>query len=130
MAFADDQFSVLVEPAVTAVGEAVKVNVGTGVVTVTFAVCVALPPAPVQVKTNAVFAVSAPLTAVPLTARAPDHPPLAVQAVVLVDDHVNVTVLPERTVEGDALKVTVGSGKTLTVADCVADPPAPVQLKV
>lgn len=76
------------------------------------------------------MAVNAALVAVPLTARAPDHPPLAVHAVALADDHVNTTVFPESTDEGDALNVIVGSGRTVTVADCVALPPAPVQIKV
>ena len=38
VAFVADQVSVLVEPAATAVGEAVSVNVGAGIVTVTLAV--------------------------------------------------------------------------------------------
>lgn len=130
VAFVDDQVSVLVEPAATAVGEAVSVKVGAGVVTVTLAVCVALPPAPVQVKVNVVLAVNGALVTVPLTERAPDQPPLAVQEVALVDAHVNATVFPDSTEVGIALNVTVGSGKTVTAADCIADPPAPVQVRM
>ena len=65
----------------------------------------------------------------PLIALLPDQPPEAVQAVVLVDDQVSVVVAPLLTVLGAAERLTVGAGVlTETVADCVALPPAPVQV--
>jgi hypothetical protein len=61
----------------------------------------------------------------------PLHPPDAVQEVALVDDQDRVELPPFVTVLGLALKLTVGAGDaTVTVADCAALPPVPVQLKV
>jgi hypothetical protein len=75
------------------------------------------------------LAVSAPLDCEPLTALLPDHPPEAVQAVVLVEDQVNVVAPPLATVLGAAARLTVGAGAlTDTVADWVALPPVPVQV--
>ena len=72
----------------------------------------------------------APLDCEPLIALLPDQPPEAVQAVVLVDDQVSVVVAPLLTVLGAAERLTVGAGVlTETVADCVALPPAPVQVR-
>jgi len=49
----------------------------------------------------------------------------------LVETQDNVELLPLATVLGLALKVTVGAGEvTVTVADCAALPPAPVQVSV
>jgi hypothetical protein len=77
------------------------------------------------------LAVSAPVGCEPLIALLPDQAPEAVQAVALVDDQVSVDPLPLATVLGLALKLTVaaGSALTVTVADCAALPPAPVQVK-
>ncbi len=50
VAFVEDQVSVELAPLVTEVGLALKVTVGTGVVTVTVADFALLPPAPVQVR--------------------------------------------------------------------------------
>lgn len=67
----------------------------------------------------------------PVIASLPDHACEATQAVALVDDHDSIEALPLATVLGVALKVTVGAGElTVTVADCAAVPPVPVQLKV
>ena len=68
---------------------------------------------------------------VPLLASAPLHPPDAAQEVVLVDDHDSVELPPLATVLGLVLKITVGAGEvTVTVADCAALPPVPVQVRV
>jgi hypothetical protein len=76
-----------------------------------------------------VLAVMALLDCEPLIVLLPDQPPEAVQAVVLVDDQVSVVVAPLLTVLGAAERLTVGAGVlTDTVADCVALPPAPVQV--
>ncbi len=53
------------------------------------------------------------------------------QEVAFVEDQVNVELPPLATVLGLALSATVGCGAdTETVADCAADPPAPVQVNV
>jgi hypothetical protein len=78
-----------------------------------------------------VDAPSAPVDCEPLVACAPDQPPEAVQEVAFVEDQVNVELPPPATVLGLALSATVGCGAdTETVADCAADPPAPVQVNV
>jgi hypothetical protein len=63
---------------------------------------------------------------------APDQAPDAVHEVALFDDQVRVDALPLSIVLGLALKLTVGEGfaLTVTVADCDALPPVPVQVKV
>jgi hypothetical protein len=67
----------------------------------------------------------------PVTASVPDQACEATQAVALVDAHDSTAALPLVTVLGVALKVTVGAGElTVTVADCAAVPPVPVQLNV
>jgi hypothetical protein len=78
------------------------------------------------------LAVSAPVDVEPpITARAPDQAPEATQEVALVADQVITALLPLVTVLGLADKVTVGAGDvTETVADWLAVPPLPVQLKV
>jgi hypothetical protein len=72
----------------------------------------------------------APVPWEPLVGTAPDQPPEAVQEVALVVDQPKVELPPEATLAGFALKETVGGAVTVTVADCDAVPPAPVQLKV
>jgi hypothetical protein len=68
---------------------------------------------------------------VPLVAWLPDHAPEAVQEVALVEDHVKVEPLPLVTLVGFALIDTLGGvADTVTVADCDAEPPEPVQVKV
>ena len=74
---------------------------------------------------------SAPVDTEPFTDSLPDHAPEAAQEVALVEDQVSVVALPLATVLGLALSVRVGAGEvTVTVADCAAVPPAPVQVKV
>jgi hypothetical protein len=61
----------------------------------------------------------------------PDQPPEAVHAVALVELQLTVEALPLFTVLGLAARVTVGAAVvTVTVADCVALPPVPVQVSV
>ena len=72
-----------------------------------------------------------PVECEPVIASVPDQPCEATQLVAFADDHDSMEALPLITVLGLALKVTVGAGAvTLTVADCAAVPPEPVQLKV
>jgi hypothetical protein len=68
---------------------------------------------------------------VPLAALFPLQAPEAVHEVALVEDQVKVEPLPLDTLVGFALIETVGGGMaaTVTVADWLAVPPAPVQLK-
>jgi hypothetical protein len=76
------------------------------------------------------LAVSAPVDHDPFAGWLPDQAPEAVQEVALVDDQLNVEALPLATVLGLAVKLTVGAGEvTETVADCVALPPLPVQVR-
>jgi hypothetical protein len=54
-----------------------------------------------------------------------------VQVVALVEDQVRVDVPPWATLVGLAVSDTPGgAAETVTVADCDAEPPAPVQVKV
>jgi hypothetical protein len=100
-------------------------------VTVTVALWLVVPPAPVQLNVYTVVALRAPVDCDPLIACAPLHPPDAVQAVALVEVQLKVDVPPLLTLVGLALKDTVGAGdETVTVADCDAEPPAPVQVRV
>jgi hypothetical protein len=65
----------------------------------------------------------------PLVALVPDQAPDAAQEVALMADQVRVALPPRAIVLGLADKLTVGAGAlTETVADCVALPPAPVQV--
>ena len=78
------------------------------------------------------MAVSAPVDCEPpVAALAPDQAPEATQDVALVADQVSTELLPLATVLGAADKVTAGAGVvTETVADWVALPPLPAQLRM
>ena len=133
VALVDDQIIVLVPPLVTLVGFAAIVIVGAWLTTVTVVDCVAVPPAPVQLSVYVLVptVVSVPVEVDPEVFCAPVHAPVAVQLVALVDDQVSVLAFPDTTVVGLAARVTVGGGLvTVTVVDCVAVPPEPVQLNV
>ena len=54
----------------------------------------------------------------------------AAQAVALVAVHVRVAAWPDAILAGEALKVTVGGGFTVTLVLAEAVPPAPVQVIV
>ena len=125
------QVKVALLPLVIVLGLADKVTVGTFCVTDTVADCEALPPAPVQFNVNVVLAFSVPVDCEPLIARFPLQPPLAVQAVAFVADHVRVEARPASIVEGLALNVTVGAvADAVTVVVCAALPPGPVHVSV
>src|SRR5215469_7325985 len=100
--------------------------------TVVLWVAAVVPLAPLQVRVNVVVALSAPVLALPLVGSLPDHPPEAAQLVAFVDDQLNVEADPLLTVPGVAVRLTVGltGAETLTVTDCVALPPAPLQVSV
>jgi hypothetical protein len=74
-----------------------------------------------------------PVLCVPEIAFDPDHPPEAVHDVALVELQASVAELPEATEVGLAEILTVGAAGdevTVTVADCVADPPVPVHVRL
>jgi hypothetical protein len=123
------QVSVEDAPLATEVGLAASVTVGAGRM-VTVADWAADPPGPVQVNVKVVAAVRLPVDWVPLVPLVPDQPPEAVQVVVSVVFQVSVEAAPLTTDVGLAASVTVGTGRTVTVADSVAEPPGPVQARV
>jgi hypothetical protein len=85
----------------------------------------------VQVRVKVAPAVRSPVLCEPLVGSFPLHPPDAEQEVALEDDQANVEAAPLLTVLGLAARLTVGAGVvTVTVADCEALPPAPVQVIV
>ena len=91
-----------------------------------------VPLAPLQVRVNVVVALNTPVLALPVVGSLPDHPPEAVQLVAFVDDQLNVEADPLLTVPGVAVRLTVGlaGADTLTVTDCAALPPGPLQVSV
>jgi hypothetical protein len=132
VALVEDQVRVAALPLVTVLGLALRVTVGGREVTVTVADCVALPPVPVQVNAYVLFVLSAPVDCDPLIALLPDQLPEAVQEVAWVLVQLTVELLPLAIVLGLAARLIVGAGVgvvTDTVADCVALPPAPLQLR-
>ena len=78
------------------------------------------------------MAVRAPVDCEPLVALLPDQAPDAVHEVALVEDQLSVEEAPLAIVLGLALicTVAVGCAVTVTVADCEAVPPVPVQARV
>ena len=76
------------------------------------------------------LAESAPVLCVPAVARVPANlPPEPVHEVALIEDQLNVELLPLATLLGLVLRETVGGVEsTETVAEFEALPPAPVQL--
>jgi hypothetical protein len=108
-----------------------RVAMPLGVVTVTVALCEADPPAPVQFKVYTAVALSAPVDCAPLMASEPLQAPDAVQAVAFTEDQTKLDVPPGETLVGLAVIETVGlAADTVTVADCAAEPPVPVQVSV
>ncbi len=74
--------------------------------------------------------VKAPVDWVPCTALLPDQAPDAVQPVALVAVQFSVALPPLSTALGPTLNVTVGAGEAMvTVTDCEALPPGPVQVR-
>ena len=67
----------------------------------------------------------------PLIDLAPDQPPDATQELALAAFQLSMELVPEATVLGFAMTLTVGDADfTVIVADCVALPPEPVQVRV
>ncbi len=88
-----------------------------------------MPPVPLQVIEYVVLVVSPPVDCDPLNDFLPDQPPDVEHDVAFWLDHDNVEPVPTSTVLGLAVSATTGANsETVTVADCVAEPPAPVQI--
>jgi hypothetical protein len=137
VAFNELQFKFEVPPLATLSGLALKVTVGWGAVTFTLTAADALaePPAPTQVNVNElVAAVSGPVLAEPAVARLPLQAPDAVHDVAFSEFQVKFEVPPLATLSGLALNDTVGWGVagalTVTTAEALAGPPAPMQVSV
>jgi hypothetical protein len=116
--------------AATVVGLALKLTVGL-MLTVTLAT-VLVPPGPEHVSEYVVGTDIGTVTSVPTVAFVPDQPPVAVQAVALVDLHVRVVVPPPATLVGLAESTAVGADEPVTVTVAVTGallPPGPEQLK-
>ena len=125
-----DQFKIALPPLATVLGVAVMVTLGGVSATVTVTDCVAVPPSPVQVRSNSVVVASAPVDCEPLVGTTPLQPPEAWHDVAFRALHVRVAAPPLLTVDGSADSVTLGGSVTTTSAVCVADPPLPVQVSV
>jgi hypothetical protein len=127
-ALVDAQVSVELPPAATLLGLALKDTVGGAAVTETVAELRAVPPPPVQVRTNLVVALNGTVVWLPFVGCAPVQPFDALHVLAFVEDQVSVEVVPLLTVVGFAEIVTTGVLEfTVTVADWEALPPAPVQ---
>jgi hypothetical protein len=103
------------------------------VVTVMLANADADPPLPAHVRVYVEFAVGETVSE-PLTVCVPLQLPDAEQLVALVELHVSVEDWPAVIDVGVAVRVTEGVGVdavvTVTLADPVLDPPAPVQVRL
>lgn len=131
VALAADHVRVELLPLATVLGLALKLIVGAAALMDTVVVCVALPPAPLQLKVYVEVLVSAPVDCEPLVALAPDQAPEAAQEVALEVDQTRFALLPLTTELGLALKLTVGAAALMdTVVVCAALPPAPAQVRV
>ncbi len=130
LAFVLDQVSVVDPPLITVVGEAVSETDGADGPTVTVVDCAAVPPGPAQVNVKVVVDAIEVRCSEPAVALLPPHPPLAVQLVALFELQVRVVDPPAATVDGVAVSVTEGmvGCVTVTLTDCVAEPPAPLQV--
>jgi len=73
--------------------------------------------------------VSAPEDCEPLSALLPGQAPEPEHVVAFFADQVSIVAAPELTVLGLAVSVIEGAeAETVTMADCVAEPPVPVQV--
>jgi hypothetical protein len=135
-----DQVNVVDPPLVTLGGVADSDTVGGGGgaagATVTVTDCDAdTPPAAEHVNVKVDVVVRPGRASLPLSAFVPLHAPDALQVTAFVEVQVSVVLPPLATVVGFALSVTAGDGGaaggvTVTVTDCEALPPEPVQFSV
>jgi hypothetical protein len=131
VALVEDQVRVEAPPLVIDVGLAVSDTVGAGGTTVTVTEALPVPPGPAQARVNVPVLVKAPLDWLPKIVLGPDQAPIATQEAELFDDQVSVEDPPLATDVGLAVRDTVGAGGlTVTVAEALPVPPAPVQARV
>ena len=129
VALEEVQVSVELVPLATVLGAAEMATEGGVALTDTVADWAAVPPFPVQVSVKVALAVSAPEDCEPLASLVPDHAPEAEHEVAFFASQVSVVEAPEVMVLGLAVSLTDGAeAETVTVADCVAEPPVPVQV--
>lgn len=88
---------------------------------------VLVPPGPVHVNVKLVVVARGPVLAVPLAARVPLQPPVAVQAVAFAELQINEAALPAATAAGLAVSVAVGTTLIAVFAGALA-PPGPVHV--
>jgi hypothetical protein len=120
-----------VPPDAIAVGTAESIADGGGINVTVAVVGADIPPLPEQTIEKFVVPVIGPLFSLPLAARLPLQPPDAVHESAPAELQVNTELPPRATACGAAVRVTVGTGITVTVA--VAGelvPPGPVQVNV
>ncbi len=130
VALVADQVNVELEPLVMLLGLATSVMTGADEFTDTVADCDALPPDPEHVSVNVELALTAPVDCEPLNALPPDHAPEAVQVLGRTRRPGQRRGLARiRSCSDWRVSCTTGGWlETVTVADCVADPPGPVQV--
>ncbi|MGB7737711.1 MAG: hypothetical protein WBM03_01255 [Steroidobacteraceae bacterium] len=117
VALEDAQVSAEVAPAEMLAGLAdIDTDGGGGAATLTVTALESVPPAPVHASSKVVVADKAPVVSEPFVAREPLQPPLAVHAVALADDHVNVEVAPATIPVRLAESVTTGATGTTSAA--------------
>ena len=120
-------------PTTTTDGLAASARVGAGVdPTLTVALWLAVPPAPVQVSVKLVVVATGSVVWLPVKALPPLQPPDAVQLVAFDAFQLRVAVWPLVTVAGDAVSEIVGAlgSTTLTVTVRPLLPSVPVQVRV
>jgi hypothetical protein len=97
--------------------------------TVTVAERLTLPPAPLQLSVKVLVAAIGPRVSLPEVALLPDQAPEAVHEAAFVDVQLSIDDAFAVTLLGAAVSDSVGAGLvTVTVAEALALPPAPVQL--
>jgi hypothetical protein len=129
VAFVLVQESWVVLPLTAVVGVAVKLTVGAGT-TVTVFVSLAVPPVPVQLSVNVVFAEIALLIMLPFMDCPPDQPPEALHELAFALVHDSCVLAPFAIAVGFSARLTVGAGTTVTVFESLLEPPTPVQVSV
>jgi hypothetical protein len=103
--------------------------VGAASATDTVADCIAVPFEPVQVSIKVEVSRIGPVDCEPFVLRFPAHAPEAAHLLAFSLVQVSVAEPPEATVLGLASSVTTGADVlTVTVTDCVAEPPGPRQV--
>ena len=129
VALVDDQLKVEPLPLATVLGLAVKLTVGAGAVTVTVADCVALPQDLRRREGTLNWPRECHSTATHSWACCPTTRRMPCIRWRIVADHANIDALPLLIAAGVAESAHAGADiVTETVVDCVALPPAPVQV--